>query len=181
MKHIPQIEFRVSWVHNLMFDKNRYLPKQKRDSQKYSPQDGEALSKVNQPFLKAWRKIEQQVLSHIPIFTGFHWKDKIIQVYLSDTVPNSYEDPLTLKLDIPPLRMCFDLIHELVHRNIPSSIQNSLPDADRERIMDAVTERIALMLELDVTTYPLFTVRQVDLIREELLNKTVRDWIRANI
>ena len=128
---IPAISLKISWVHNLMFDKNRYIPKKERLEEKYNPEKGKALLDKSRSFITQFEVCRDRILSLIEKRTGFDWQEKEIDVYISDTVPNSYEEPLTLKFRDNADEMILVLIHELVHRNIPADLQENASDSER--------------------------------------------------
>lgn len=158
---LPKVQFKVSWVHNLMFDKNRYLPKAERTAPKYQPSNGSALREKTAPFVKEFEKKSESILKTIQQKTGFNWKRDRITVYLSDTVPNSYEDPLTLKYTDKENVMLVVLIHELVHNNIPAEIQEKLPDEKRELCTEIVTKEVCDSLGIHSSNYQGFFPEEV--------------------
>lgn len=172
----PFIEFRVSWVHNLTLDAVRYLPKQDRPRPKYSPSDAEALRKRSNDFVRLFARHSSEILRMIPEKTGFEWRANVIPVYLSDTTPNSYEDPLTVKYSDDPAHMLIDLIHELIHCNIPSSVQEPLDDKDREQLVEVVNEDICKELGISSSGYCGFNYRHTkDFPRENF--RTLREFL----
>jgi len=115
--------------------------------------------------------LTNDVLRHIPRRTGFPWGNSSkLPVFVSDTVQNSYENPLTLKhRPLDPEGMACDLIHELVHNNLPSSLQYKLPDRLRENLVERVTLAVVQDLSLPIGRYPCFRIR-------ELPANELNDW-----
>ena len=150
---IPVLQIQISWVHNLMFDKNRYLSKDLRTKPKYQPHDALVLDKKIHAFRLLLAEHQKNILSLIAEFTSYPWTEHSMPIYVSDTVPNSYADPLTLKYHDDPTIMLNALIHELVHRNIPPGIHNPLSDNERESFVENITQHVTKTLAIPTESY----------------------------
>ena len=136
---LPLISFKVSFVHNLMFDAQRSLEKSLRTCKKYTPLDAQKLFEKIQPFITSFKQQEKEISTTLSLITGYPWKTSEILVYVSGTVSNSYFDPLTLKYYDDFSLMLVIFIHELVHKNVPWELQEDLSDYEREAIVDTFT------------------------------------------
>lgn len=145
-----------------MFDENRYINKQERKKPKYSPKEGTELLKKSKLFIDYFNSNSEKILKLIANKSGFYWKEDKIIVYISDTVPNSYEDPLTLKYQENRECMHLVLIHELIHRNVPENLQNSVTDKERETWVEVISKEIYDILNINCPEYPGLDIRNVN-------------------